>query len=53
MRWVPWLVVVLVALSVVAWFAFGLVPFALYPLVLAAVVFVIWRVAGRLRRRGI
>lgn len=52
MHWVLWLVVVLLALSVVVWFTFELVPFALYPLVVAAGLLAAWRIARRARRRG-
>ncbi|HLM69178.1 MAG TPA: hypothetical protein VK358_16690 [Longimicrobium sp.] len=52
MHWVLWLVVALVALSVVAWFAFELVPFVLYPLVAAAGLLAAWGIARRFRGRG-
>lgn len=51
MRWLPWFVAVLVALSVLAWVVFELVPFVLYPLLVAAVLLVGWRIARRARRR--
>lgn len=50
MRWLPWLVATLVALSVLAWFVFELVPFVPYPLLVAAALLAAWRIARRLRR---
>jgi hypothetical protein len=52
MHWVHWLVLVLVALSVVVWLAFELVPFALFPLVAAACLLAARRIARRNRKRG-
>ncbi|HEX6909974.1 MAG TPA: hypothetical protein VF142_06255 [Longimicrobium sp.] len=52
MRWLPWLVGALVALSTLAWFVSDLVPFVLYPLFVAAVLLVGWRIARRARRPG-
>ena len=47
MHWVLWVVVGLVAVSVVAWLTWELVPFALYPLVVAAGLLAAWRVRAR------
>lgn len=51
MHWALWLAAGLVALSAVAWLTWGLVPFALYPLVVAAGVLVAWRITRRARGR--
>jgi hypothetical protein len=47
MHWVLWVAVGLVAMSVVAWLTWELVPFALYPLVVAAGMLVAWRITRR------
>jgi hypothetical protein len=51
MHWALWLAVGLVASSAVAWLTWGLVPFALYPLVVAAGVLAAWRITRRARAR--
>jgi hypothetical protein len=52
MRWLPWLIAVLVALAVLAWVVSDLVPFVLYPLSMAAVLLAGWYIVKRARRRG-
>ena len=51
MHWVTWLAVGLVGVSAVAWITWELVPFAVYPLVVAAGVLAAWRIARRFRAR--
>ncbi len=47
MHWAIWVALALVVVSVVAWLAWELVPFALYPLVVAAGLLAAWRVRAR------
>lgn len=47
MHWAIWVALGLVVMSVVAWLTWELVPFALYPLVVAAGLLVAWRVRAR------
>lgn len=51
MHWVLWLAVGLVGVSAVVWTTWERVPFALYPLVVAAGVLAAWRITGRFRSR--
>lgn len=51
MHWAIWLALGLVAVSVVAWLTWELVPFALYPLVVAVGVLAAWRITRRARPR--
>ena len=52
MHRVPWIIAALVALSALAWLVSDLVPFILFPLVLAAALFVAWLVSRRGRGAG-
>lgn len=50
MHWALWLVLFLVSLAVIAWFAFELVPFVVYPLLVAGALLIAWRVSRRAKR---